>query len=418
MIRQLQLRNFRIFDDEVTIRIRPITLLIGKNNAGKSSVIRFLLMLQQSTGLNSKAFLDSRGEKVDLGKFYELKNSASRKRYLHFALHVQQEGSPRDPLGIYLREKGFNYHEHPPQYLVTADVLYNPRNLFQGKDWKFTLSSANQAILQRSMPITENSRFLQPATGHPVEYSDSNAAVTRESKAEQCCLESIAQTIGTMAHIGPSRNEMPRSIDIGENVPSHHVGRNGEYALHHLWRLLKESRDRAELIGSHLKKIVDIRDIAFSEKGDLALCETQNAKTGARTNIANFGFGTSQCLPILIQGGIMNPGTTLLVEQPETQIHPTAQLELGSFFFDLWKQRKVSSIIETHSGNTLLRLQRLIARGDLSAEDVSVVFFDVENQKSVVNNLEIKEDGSLGDGLPMEFFHQDIWEAMDLEVGE
>ena len=64
-------------------------------------------------------------------------------------------------------------------------------------------------------------------------------------------------------------------------------------------------------------------------------------KTGAKTNISNFGFGVSQSIPIFIQGARMAPYTTLMVEQPEAQVHPTAQLELGSFFADLWK--KISS---------------------------------------------------------------------------
>lgn len=48
MLRELKLSNFRHFDDEITVRFRPITILIGENNAGKSSVIKFLLMLKQS----------------------------------------------------------------------------------------------------------------------------------------------------------------------------------------------------------------------------------------------------------------------------------------------------------------------------------------------------------------------------------
>ena len=71
----------------------------------------------------------------------------------------------------------------------------------------------------------------------------------------------------------------------------------------------------------------------------------------------------------------MEPYTTLMVEQPEAQLHPTAQLEMGGFFADLWNKRKVGSIIETHSDNILLRLRRLIAKGDLSHKDVSIAYF-------------------------------------------
>ena len=113
----------------------------------------------------------------------------------------------------------------------------------------------------------------------------------------------------------------------------------------------------------------------------------------------------------------MPPHTSLMVEQPEAQLHPTAQLELGSFFADLWIQRKVGSIIETHSRNILLRLRRLIARGELSHEDVTVAFFTVDEQDRnmpIVKNLDINEDGSMEAGLPMEFFGADIMEGLKI----
>ena len=112
----------------------------------------------------------------------------------------------------------------------------------------------------------------------------------------------------------------------------------------------------------------------------------------------------------------MAPKTTLMVEQPEAQLHPTAQLELGSFFAGLWNQREVASIIETHSDNILLRLRRLIANGELSHEDVSVAFFSFNEDSNmpIIKNLDINEDGSMQAGLPMEFFGADILEGLEL----
>ena len=52
MIEELKLSNFRLFDDrKVTVRFRPITIFIGKNNAGKSSVIKFLDNAEAITGM-------------------------------------------------------------------------------------------------------------------------------------------------------------------------------------------------------------------------------------------------------------------------------------------------------------------------------------------------------------------------------
>ena len=174
-----------------------------------------------------------------------------------------------------------------------------------------------------------------------------------------------------------------------------------------------------KFISPHLEKVAGIEAIRFRTSSRyVSQALAKNKTTGADVLISDYGFGVSQCLPILVQGAIMAPQTTLMVEQPEAQLHPTAQLELGSFFADLWNQRQVGSIIETHSDNILLRLRRLIARGDLSHEDVSVAFFtfDEESNMPTVKNLDINEDGSMEAGLPMEFFGADIFEGLQLGV--
>ena len=151
--------------------------------------------------------------------------------------------------------------------------------------------------------------------------------------------------------------------------------------------------------------------------GYMSQAFARSKMTGADVLIADYGFGVSQCLPIFVQGAIMAPHTSLMVEQPEAQLHPTAQLELGSYFADLWNKRQVGSIIETHSSNIVLRLRRLIAKGELSHRDVSVAFFtnDEENKNMpIIKNLDINEDGSMERGLPMEFFAADVIEGLNL----
>src|SRR5437879_1941927 len=48
MITQLRLRNFRGFDRH-TVPLRPITILVGKNNAGKSTVVEALRLVSMVT---------------------------------------------------------------------------------------------------------------------------------------------------------------------------------------------------------------------------------------------------------------------------------------------------------------------------------------------------------------------------------
>ena len=429
MLTELKLVNFRIFDDEVTVRFRPITLLIGKNNAGKSSVIKFLSMLRQSLGAYGGPFLSIRGDHVNLGsRFFDLKNTRSRKRRLKFHLHVQGGDSPGDAVGLYLRKKSIDLSACKLHYQVSADIAYNKRRgTFQGKDWGVTLFAHNEKVLEQHAAITENSKFLDFVSERQEQTVSADAAALALNFATQHCVELIGQNINAIDHIAPSRINTQRSIDLGESIPLAHVGSDGKYALHHLhalWEQHNESeehREQYKFVLRHLERILDIKAIDFlGNRGDRVQCEAVNATTGARTNMANFGFGVSQCLPVLVQGAVMHQGKTLMVEQPEVQVHPTAQLDLGSYLADLWQERGVGSIIETHSYNLLLRLRYLIAKGDndLKPSDVSIAFFAVEDGKAIVKNLDIDADGCLSGGLPMEFFGADIKESLNLSAAK
>jgi len=69
MITELNLKNYKAFED-VTIPIKPITIFLGANSVGKSSIIQLLLLLQQTgkTGLKSyKSALKLYGGYVNLG---------------------------------------------------------------------------------------------------------------------------------------------------------------------------------------------------------------------------------------------------------------------------------------------------------------------------------------------------------------
>lgn len=55
MITEIKLSNFRGFDNH-TIPLRPVTIIVGKNNAGKSTIVEALRLISAITrrfqGLN------------------------------------------------------------------------------------------------------------------------------------------------------------------------------------------------------------------------------------------------------------------------------------------------------------------------------------------------------------------------------
>lgn len=483
MIKQLKLSNFRLFDDEVTVRFRPITVLIGRNNAGKSSVIKFLLMLQQSRNDSAAEFLNPEGERVKLGSFKSLKNSISEKNSLHFEMDVQTSRPPKllesiegiqrkgeraDVNGAERESKPAQrseaYQETQANFMVMATVPYNRARSGNIEikiknsgefhtEWKEKIRRNSLSFINEITRIDKILRTKKRLPSEKIIPKKYLSEMTKDISAKDISkmnkylsemerdiskmakdisemskelniyiyLSALIREIENIKHIYPTRVSFSRVIELAP-PPSDYVGQNGEYAILHLQRLMEKPNEQSDILSEYLGSIVDVENLAFKNRalGPLKhiTALATNRKTKAHSYLSEFGFGVSQVIPVLVQGVLMNPYTQLMIEQPEAQLHPTAQLELGSYFADIWKKRQVGSIIETHSGNILLRLRRLIAKGDLKPEDVSVAFFDIEEGEPIVKNLDIDSDGSMQEGLPMEFFGADIREALKLGAKE
>lgn len=426
MLTELKLSNFRIFDDEVTVRFRPITVFIGRNSSGKSSIIKFLLMLQQSIDSGKPQFLSPDGNKVNLGIFEELKNSLTSKQDLTFELSVQSFNPIPRAISESLVE---DIEPEDLLYKTSAEVPYNEGTNTGSIEYSLINGNEGKSVLIAKAGIREEFTFLDQILVLPeiAKGEDGDVNITTRSVddvmrflSENGFLGALHFEIESIRHLDPVKSES-ESVFLVSPPPTDYVGQRGQYTLNHLHRMTSENGDGYDFILPHLQNVAGIEGVTFDTLSKNVVQTTAtNKTTRADVLIGNYGFGVSQCLPIFVQGAIMSPHTLLMVEQPEAQLHPTAQLEMGSFYADLWNKRKVASIIETHSDNILLRLRRLIAKGELSHEDVSVAFFtfdEANGNMPIIRNLDIGEDGSMQPGLPMEFFGADIIEGLQLGAG-
>lgn len=436
MLTYLELENFRAFSNRIRIDIRPITVLIGRNSSGKSSVLKFLQMVRQTVERSEGDFFETEGAHVHLGAWADLRNRKSGKHY--FKCELGYEGM-KSPLMGSVKNTGEGTawslkfdggkatlsDEGGKQALVFADmpkltyrIAANRFYRAGGRRGQFLLSACN-ADEQEKKPEYEvrlgnisGSRFLQPKA-----TASTPDEVLRNIGADMTYVLPVRNWFSAMRHLAATRSEPERTIQVG-TPPSDDIGHRGEYMAAHLAKIVEKNPKARAFIAKHLAEVLSVENLHCKDtvKGWLTRFEARNKETQATHMLADFGFGVSQCLPILVQGAMMSRGEMLTVEQPESQIHPTAQLKLGSFFADLWRDRGVSSLIETHSGNILLRLRKHVRAGDLKHGDVSVAYFHVEDGVTKVTNMLVKPDGELDGHLPMEFFGADLFEALEFNA--
>lgn len=121
-----------------------------------------------------------------------------------------------------------------------------------------------------------------------------------------------------------------------------------------------------------------------------------------KVNLASTGFGFQQLIPIIIQSFYTPGGGTFIIEEPEIHLHPANQVKLIDLFIEAIKS-DVQIIFSTHSEHLFLRLQRRIADGTINPSDVGIFYVNKTNQGTTVQELSIKESGSIPGWLPSFF---------------
>lgn len=72
MLRALTVENYRGFQDKTTLELRPLTVLLGRNSSGKSSLTRLIPLIQQSLSRNSASPILWSSDAVDMGNILDV----------------------------------------------------------------------------------------------------------------------------------------------------------------------------------------------------------------------------------------------------------------------------------------------------------------------------------------------------------
>jgi predicted ATPase len=152
-------------------------------------------------------------------------------------------------------------------------------------------------------------------------------------------------------------------------------------------------------------KISKFKDEETSELSDVFAIRLIDKYTKVNVSLLDVGFGISQILPVIIQS-VSSENKTIVIEQPEIHIHPRLQAQLGSLLAESVKYFGNRFIIETHSEHLLLRLKKLIRKGELTHEDIAVVYVDRGDSGSQCLELRLDSDGDFIDEWPNGFFDE------------
>lgn len=435
-------RNFRGFDDTGWIDVRPITILIGANNSGKTSLVRPLLLMKQTMeSRDARIALKTSGPLADVGRFKDFVFAHDLNREVVFSLRLRGSASSNPPRRLkpplrYPPEEvriHFVSDSSPSgiklnclSFLDGYDRVLLVRQLHRDGHYSLKFPGKLKGVFRKIAAESRPAHFLfsgndlldgvireraQRGKGHPVElaFSGSEADYLR---ALSYVSSHISNLMAHLSYIGPLREHPRRFYEGKEEVPAT-VGLRGEHAPEVLF-LNKDSgfRDRV----NHWLKHLGIARRIWPDRlrDNLFALKVVGRETKATVNFADTGFGLSQVLPLVVQAFHSPEKSIMFLEQPEIHLNPSLQSHLANLVAAIAESKR-TVIVETHSEHLVLRLRALIAEEKVKPEDVALYYIERQRNRSVVRQIQIQRHGHIeNEQWPKGFFEESLNEALRL----
>jgi predicted ATPase len=437
MITALQIKNFKGWLDTKPLRLAPITVFFGTNSSGKSSIGQFLMMLKQTANSTDRNRVLHPGDDktaVDLGTFDDLLNQHDQSRELDFSL----EWVPPEALEIndVLTEKVVKGSKIRFEATIGFENGKGLRAVC--RKFKYRFCGAGDSVFSAAMEPDDQAGKYQLATEgfeavrkqgrgwplpHPTRFfgfpDELNSYYQNGETLNDLAFE-MQNFLRGIAYLGPLREEPRRRYDWAGETPED-VGTRGERWASALLaavdrRIILSGKRNSigfeALIATWLQRLGLIHSftIAPVAKGLREYrVRVKVTSSSPEVSIPDVGFGVSQVLPVVVQSFYAPANSTVMIEQPELHLHPAVQQNLADLFIAAVKSREDGSnrniqfIIESHSEHFLRRLQRRIAEGEVSQEQVAIYFCDSATGNGTIKPLQVDLYGNITN-WPVGFF--------------
>ncbi len=447
MLTNIRLRNFKSFRDTGDIRVAPLTVLTGPNSSGKSAIIRAMMALRQTVenrDMNT-AFVPT-GDYVDLGTFedFAFKHDVQSSVRIEIASRwYSGTDRPEDlvalpnpqwvdlsvSLGLAKFPSIDRIYLTDSKIVLGSEWLTLEKKSMKGRQLGQSYQTAVKSFFSGSLTTEKlaNSTLakfhLAPQVKVPDEtlnfVSEKGSRISRTFEKKMWAAseasfagETVSQELSGFHYIGPLR-ESPRRMYLSTGETPREVGTAGELGPAVLWSASQSSQLDSEQLSEWCRRMGLALKISLARlSGGFFRIMIEDLYSGVEVSLPDVGVGTSQLLPILIQGLIAPVGATFLLEQPEIHLHPKVQADLADFFIEVTR-RDVGVIVETHSEHLINRLQRRIAEETLDPAQVALYYVTPSADGSKIEPVHINEYGQIP-SAPEGFFEEGFEETFGL----
>lgn len=439
MLEKIRVMNFKAHAD-TTIELKPITVFIGPNNSGKSTLFQLLMLFKQCQSQNVPSnslypYSFDRYPSESKGKVY---SSFNFLQDILIDLGDDRIDLLQDILKpLIINIEGYaNLQEEKikkigcKQGKVNIHMEYNDELHLEKVKYNGEIDDEYKVMLDNDNTTSNNiiNEFIFPGYDITTQFNFDRNVLTPFS-------------ISTSGSSGIIDNKIRKKADIiGRNIGNLFSNLIG--SIHFVYGIRGFEVFCEPLTGLKVNKVEYVtlsnRSLALGN-ASLSSGELQekiqkwfNNILGIKiypelyngTNVTfklkgnknrlliNEGLGSQQMLHMFIPIAIANKNDTIIIEEPEIHLHPRTQAELMELLIKVNKEENKQLIMSTHSEHIIYPLLLAISKKIISNKDINIVYFSKENGKVKIKPLEIDEKGRVKGGLPG-FFEQNLQEISD-----
>lgn len=400
MIHQIEFENYKGFKRRQKLELRPITILIGKNNSGKSAVLRLVEMLVRSL------YLSYNEPEIPLCLRTDNFNSNFDFDFGYNFLDLVYKKNT-NPLSFSIYSDSFTLHTDIRYYSeVKKPVIEKYSLIANGDEFKAELDANaldNLSEVVHHITINNIQKTNQKNIFNRLnlDWDDGNRKIVEPSGYNKIEVE----------YLPPLRPAIKRDLSLNEK------SRENETPI-----MLFRDQELMEKVSTWFRENMGVERISADREGQTHIfnINVQLKNTSNTIHISDTGKGIEQSLSIVANSLLYRANTIDIVEQPELHLHPAPQAAIGQLFAESAKRCPYSKfLIETHSENLLLRLRRLVAEGFLQPSDIAIysVEYDENTEASELKLINVDEWGNV-DYWPEGVFAENFEEVRALREAQ
>ena len=376
-VKSISFKNYKAFFEQQTMQLKPITILIGKNSSGKSSIAKLFPLLEKSLmgDIDEPLLLKNGG--VELGEEFDNLFFDNNPGGIPVSLNILFEDYVQIEIDLLKKVEGYG-----------LDIL---KWKYKNHTQEFNLELKGSEYLD----VTKGKTYKCKFKGFiPNEIIEKN---TTKNLSESLQINTI-----DVDYIGPFRILPKRYFYLTGETYFRDTGITGEnaYAMLGISKLKKDD-ELYKNVGKWYKEHFDGWELIVDDRRKKPLVQILLSKNDTEVNIVDVGQGMNQALPLVVRANVTDrPDSIIVLEQPELHLHPAAHGDLAELFAKSAKENNQTFIIETHSENMLLRLRKLVVENDFGFTKDDVIIYwleDAELKGQELMKITIDENGVLSD---------------------